>query len=64
MVRKYAVLGLCFAAGLFAASAVSFADDKKTPAVKDCMKFQGKNGLSTPPRNTSSTANSFALPTP
>jgi hypothetical protein len=45
MVRKFAVLGLCFTAGLFAVSTASFAADEKKLTIKDCMKFQGKNGL-------------------
>ena len=47
MVRKFGIVALCLTAGLFAASGLVAADDKKkdTPSIEDCMKFQGKNGL-------------------
>lgn len=44
MLRKFGVAALVVAGCAFAASGV-FAADEKTPTIKDCMKFQGKNGL-------------------
>lgn len=48
MLRKFAVAGLLLAGFAFAVTSLTAADEKKdekTATIKDCMKFQGKNGL-------------------
>lgn len=44
MVRKFGIVALCLTVCAFGLIA---ADEKKTPSIEDCMKFQGRNGLAT-----------------
>jgi cytochrome c556 len=50
MLRKFGVAAVLVAAAAVSATVVIAADEKKeekTPTIKDCMKFQGRNGLAT-----------------
>ncbi|MCU0702728.1 MAG: hypothetical protein MUF18_01905 [Fimbriiglobus sp.] len=44
MLRKFGVAALLLAGFVFSATGLTAADEK-TPTIKQCMKFQGKNGI-------------------